>query len=57
MVQYVITFFIVQMMFLAIGVFGGIEFGTSDAGALCALSQAVGVVACVMEYMCRKRLL
>lgn len=53
--QLFITFFIVQLMFLVVGFVGGAKIGTFDAGALCFLSQAVGVIACIIEYNLRKQ--
>lgn len=50
MIQYLITFSIVQLMFLAVALFGGVEFGTLNAGGMCFLSQVIGVVACIVEY-------
>lgn len=54
MIQYVITFFIVQVMFFIIAIFGGVEFGTEAAGALCAASQVVGVIVCYIESQYRR---
>lgn len=50
---YALTFLIVQLMFLMIGIVGGIEFGTFNAGMLCFLSQAIGVITCIIEYIIR----
>lgn len=49
MIRTLVVFSIVQMLMITIGIFGGLEFGTFDAGMMCAASIFIGVVCCIID--------
>lgn len=54
-VKMFVTFFIVQAMYLVLGLAGGVKWGTFDAGGLCLLSQLSGVLVCLIQSLGKGR--